>query len=163
MSKVKTTDLMSASSLAREFDTHTVLVQKALEKAGIAPIHSLPMGRGVMRLYEPSAAREAVRRAIGEADRQQEDQDIAKRSTDAIEKIAVDMADLRELIASAFKQRGFDRIHQVELSVLSIEKSQSMLVEQNKILFKHLRDFERALASADAKVTNLLLALGGEK
>lgn len=63
-SSTKTTDLMNPGQLAREFGIFNVQANKILDEAGIAPVHSVPYGRGLMRLYEPEAARNAVRAAL---------------------------------------------------------------------------------------------------
>lgn len=57
----KTSDLLSASALAKEFSISNTTVALWLEDAKLAASITMPYGRGFMRLYEPSPARDAIR------------------------------------------------------------------------------------------------------
>lgn len=109
----KTTDLMNPGQLAREFGIFNVQANKILDEAGIAPVHSVPYGRGLMRLYEPEAARNAIRAALPkrEDENPQRQQEHSPQCLDVLE----------------------ERIEELTGEVRK-------LAEQNRALFAYLRD-----------------------
>lgn len=56
----ETLDLMNPKQLADEFKLSNVTVQTWLDEAELAPVATLPYGRGTMRLYKPEAARRVI-------------------------------------------------------------------------------------------------------
>ena len=111
-SSAKTTDLMNPGQLAREFGIFGMQAHKILDESGLEPVHSVPYGRGLMRLYEPEAARIAMRTAIQKRDsakRRNKEQD--KQCLEALE----------------------DRVEELTGEVRK-------LTEQNRALFAYLRD-----------------------
>lgn len=112
-SSTKTTDLMNPGQLAREFGIFNVQANKILDEAGIAPVHSVPYGRGLMRLYEPEAARNAIRAALQrrESENPQRQQEHLPQCLDVLE----------------------ERIEELTGEVRK-------LAEQNRALFAYIRD-----------------------
>lgn len=112
-SSTKTTDLMNPGQLAREFGIFNVQANKILDEAGVAPVHSVPYGRGLMRLYEPEAARNAIRAALQkrESENPQRQQEHLPQCLDVLE------WRIEELTGEVRK-----------------------LVEQNRVLFAYMRD-----------------------
>lgn len=112
-SSTKTTDLMNPGQLAREFGIFNVQVNKILDEAGIAPVHSVPYGRGLMRLYEPETARIAIRASLAKRkdENPQLQQEHSPQCLDALE----------------------ERVEELTGEVRK-------LAEQNRALFAYLRD-----------------------
>lgn len=63
-STTKANDLVNPAQLAKEFGLPHKAVGEWLIEAGLKPEHTMPFGRGFMRLYEPGPARDAVRARI---------------------------------------------------------------------------------------------------
>jgi len=60
-STTRSNDLVNPAQLAKEFGLAHKAVGEWLIEAGLKPEHTMPFGRGFMRLYEPGPARDAVR------------------------------------------------------------------------------------------------------